>query len=81
MDEAVKALDRLSDGTVDNHKVAHLIKHTVKLEREMAFGTSYFDCFRGIDRRRTEIACVVWGAQALVGFALQSYSTYFFLQA
>lgn len=79
--DAVKALDRLSDGSMDNTAVATLIEHTVNLEKELNFGASYADCFKGVDRRRTEIATVVWCAQSLVGFVMQSYSTYFFLQA
>jgi SP family general alpha glucoside:H+ symporter-like MFS transporter len=66
---------------MDNVEVASLIEHTIKLEKELNFGTSYFDCFKGVDLRRTEIASVCWVAQGLVGFVMQSYSTYFFLQA
>jgi SP family general alpha glucoside:H+ symporter-like MFS transporter len=74
-DAAVKSLDRLSDGSVDNTQVAALMKHTVELEAELNFGSSYWDCFRGVDLRRTEIACVIWVSQALVGFAMQGYNT------
>lgn len=29
--------------------------HTTELEKQMSAGASYFDMFKGIDRRRTEI--------------------------
>ncbi|KAF5685152.1 sugar transporter [Fusarium circinatum] len=50
-------------------------------ERELEQGTSYIDCFRGYNLRRTEIACVTWMIQPLCGFAIVGFSTYFFQQA
>jgi hypothetical protein len=44
----------------------------------MDIGGSYIECFKGTDLGRTEIACIAWGSQSLVGFAVQGYSTYFF---
>ena len=43
--------------------------HTNELEQDMSRGTSYWDCFKGINLRRTEITCVTWAAQALCGSA------------
>lgn len=43
--------------------------------------TSYLDCFRGPDLRRTEITCMVWATQALCGNVLTGYSAYFYEQA
>lgn len=54
---------------------------TNELEKEASSGTRYIDCFKGTDRRRTEIACVVWGIQTLCGSGLMGYSTYFLQQA
>lgn len=54
-----------------------LIQHTVTLERQLDFGVSIMDCFRGVDLRRTEIACIVWSSQIWTQFALAS-GTYFF---
>lgn len=76
-DEALQALDRLSDGTVDNRETLSLIQHTVALERQLDVGSSIRDCFKGTDLRRTEIACVVWSSQIWTQFALAS-GTYFF---
>lgn len=55
--------------------------HTNELEREMEKGTSYLDCFKGVNLRRTEIVCLTWVAQNLCGAGLMGYSTYFYTQA
>ncbi|KAJ4418520.1 hypothetical protein N0V82_005500 [Gnomoniopsis sp. IMI 355080] len=76
-DEALQALDRLSTSDVDNRETLSLIQHTVLLERQLEFGSSMRDCFKGTNLRRTEIACVVWSSQIWTQFALAS-GTYFF---
>ncbi|KAK2757725.1 hypothetical protein FQN54_004694 [Arachnomyces sp. PD_36] len=43
--------------------------------------TTYRDCFRRTDLRRTEITCVAWAIQALCGSSFMGYSTYFYQQA
>jgi len=55
-----------------------MMKATNELEIAISEGTNYWDCFRGTDLRRTEIASVAWIAQAwcgsvLIGFAVQVY--------
>ncbi|KAK8086260.1 Maltose permease MAL31 [Apiospora phragmitis] len=55
--------------------------HTNELEKRVGEGTSYLDCFRGIDRRRTEIACMVFAAQPFCGSSMGGTPTYFFVQA
>jgi SP family general alpha glucoside:H+ symporter-like MFS transporter len=77
-DEAVAALRRLGDDTVNHEDAVALIEHTVNLEREFDFGSSYASCFKGVDRRRTEIAVVCWVAQVLVGWSISGYQAYFF---
>ena len=47
----------------------------------MSEGTSYFDCFKGIDLRRTEIASMCWITQAFCGAALMGYSVQFYQRA
>lgn len=54
---------------------------TNELEKAIETGTGYMDCFKGIDRRRTEIVCVTWAIQNLCGSAFMGYSTYFYEQA
>lgn len=54
---------------------------TNELEKAIETGTGYWDCFKGIDLRRTEIVCVTWSIQNLCGSAFMGYSTYFYEQA
>lgn len=58
-----------------------MIKTTDDLEKAISEGTSYLDCFRGVDLRRTEIASMAWIAQAFCGAALMGYSVQFYQQA
>ena len=54
---------------------------TVQLEVDSTKGSSYIDCFRGPDRRRTEISTIVWTCPILSGLSFAGGSTYFFTQA
>lgn len=65
----------------DPQQAVAMMIHTNELEKSVTKGTSYFDCLRGIDLRRTEICCVVWMSQILCGGGLMSYATYFYEQA
>lgn len=46
--------------------------HTNELEKEVEEGTSYLQCFRGVDLRRTEIACMAFLAQPFSGSGIPS---------
>jgi SP family general alpha glucoside:H+ symporter-like MFS transporter len=46
-------------------------------EKEAESGAGYLDCFKGVDRRRTEITCMVWIIQTLCGSTFMGFSTYF----
>jgi len=85
IEDARRSLARLTtrrDGDdFDLDNTIAMMQHTNHLEKELSAGTSYFDCFRGIDLRRTEIVCGAWAVQQLCGSAFMSYSTYFFRQA
>ncbi|EFX01607.1 alpha-glucoside:hydrogen symporter [Grosmannia clavigera kw1407] len=59
--------------------LAHIVQ-TNEMEKRVTPGTSYWDCFRGIERRRTEIACMAFAGQVLAGSAFAYNSTYFFQQ-
>ncbi|GME87922.1 unnamed protein product [Ambrosiozyma monospora] len=54
---------------------------TVKEEEFIGSGTSYFDCFKGENLRRTRIASMCWLSQNITGSTLMVYSTYFYTQA
>ncbi|KAK5700737.1 hypothetical protein LTR97_005254 [Elasticomyces elasticus] len=53
------------------------IRYTTELETAETAGASFLDCFRGTNRRRTEINCVVWAAQILCGNAILGFSVVF----
>lgn len=44
-----------------------MMQHTNQLEIEVSAGTTYVDCFKGIDRRRTEIVMMIFASQLLSG--------------
>lgn len=88
-EEAEKVLVRLRTGRANNtgkhesvssRRTLALIMHTNKVEEELAIGTSYWDCFKGFELRRTEIGCVVFAGQVLAGTQFAYNSTYFFQQ-
>ncbi|ORX38048.1 general substrate transporter [Kockovaella imperatae] len=55
--------------------------HTNEHERQISEGTSYLDCFKGVDGRRTEIACMAWISQVTCGIWFGGNITYFLEQA
>lgn len=83
LDEAEHSLKRLSQKSdnVDHRQTIALMVHTTKLEKEEKLGTSYFDCFRGTNLRRTEIACGCFLSQITNGGAFAYSPIYFFEQA
>lgn len=73
LEEAAAAMDRLHapHPTVNSqHLVAH-IKETFAIETQLRTGGTYTACFRGTNRRRTEIAIISWTMPALVGYVVQ----------
>lgn len=81
-EKAEKTVLRISniDAARAKNKVAMMVK-TDNLEKELVAGSSYPDCFRGTNLRRTEIACVTFAGQVLSGSAFAYSATYFFEQA
>jgi SP family general alpha glucoside:H+ symporter-like MFS transporter len=84
VDDAKKALLRLTsranpDFSADDTII--MIERTNEYERRITHGTSYSDCFKGENLRRTEIVCMVWAIQILCGSTFMGYSTYFYEQA
>jgi len=81
-EEAEHSLRRLQSKSADidvKHTLATII-HTNALEVQLAVGTTYWDCFKGFERRRTEIACVAFAGQIFSGLIFAYNSTYFFEQ-
>jgi SP family general alpha glucoside:H+ symporter-like MFS transporter len=71
LDKAEVSLKRLAHG-VDPRKTVAMMVHTDQLEQEYESGTTDLDCFRGVDRRRTEIACMAWAIQVFFGLPMVS---------
>src|SRR3954453_14669271 len=55
--------------------------HTNELEIQQTAGTSYWDCFKGVDLRRTELTIGTWLIQQTSGSPMIGWGTYFMLQA
>ena len=67
-DEAKRTLKRLT-------RKVELIKYTNEKEEAELANATYIDCFSGVNRRRTEIACVVFAIQPLTGQGITGYAT------
>ncbi|PCG90701.1 Major facilitator superfamily domain, general substrate transporter [Penicillium occitanis (nom. inval.)] len=83
-EDAVNSLKRLtsdSDADFNPEETVAMMVHTNELEKEVAIGTTYLDCFRGTDLHRTEVSCLIWAAQNLCGSGLMSYSAVFYQRA
>jgi SP family general alpha glucoside:H+ symporter-like MFS transporter len=76
--EAERALERLSSKHVDHKATLRAMIETDRLEVEMETGTSYWDCFKKINVRRTEISVGVFTTQVFSGIYLVGYAAYFF---
>ena len=84
--EALVSIQRLSStrSAASPESTLALIEHTNAIESEdvaSQHSASYLDCFRGIDLRRTEIACMAFAAQIWCGSPLGGTPVYFFVQA
>ncbi|KAL1892654.1 hypothetical protein Sste5346_006940 [Sporothrix stenoceras] len=79
-EEARTVVQKLASPTLADEAddAVALMVETDRLEREVSQGTSYWDCFKGVDLRRTEIVCVSYLAQAWCGTSLMGYSVQFY---
>ena len=77
VDAARKSLKRLVSNQVNPEESLAQIVQTVELEKAMHHSGAIWDCFKGENLIRTEIACGSFFAQMLCGFAIPS-GTYFF---
>lgn len=84
IEEAKRNLRRLRSGqetSVDIDNQIAMMQRTNELELEVTAGTSYSDCFKSVNLRRTEIVCFTWLIQNITGAAFMGYSTAFYEQA
>lgn len=77
-EEAKASLQRTGYGDDVENTLAHM-KETIALETELSANSTYLDCFRGTNLRRTLICAMAYSGQFLSGINLaSSYCTYFF---
>jgi len=86
LDEAQHILKRISTNTNEDEIKGTLamMVHTTEIETQLdnvASQTSYLQCFKGTDRRRTEICCMTFMGQLFSGSCFAYTPTYFFQQA
>lgn len=80
-EEARKSLKRLNQqDSAEIDSELSLIIHTNNQEELLESKSSYWDCFKGVDARRTEIACMVFLGQITSGPWFAAQGTYFFQQ-
>jgi SP family general alpha glucoside:H+ symporter-like MFS transporter len=83
VEEAKRSLDKLatrgkSDYDVDDALALMVVTNThEEISRQ---GVSYLDCLKGVDLRRTEIACCVWMIQVFCGIWYGGNVVYFLQQ-
>ncbi|KAG9237370.1 MFS sugar transporter-like protein [Amylocarpus encephaloides] len=78
LEDAEKSLKRLGGKGVDVKASLRAMVETDRLEVEMETGSSYWDCFKGTNLRRTEISVGVFATQVLSGIYIVGYAAYFF---
>lgn len=85
LDQARAALVRLTNPRANTEfnveDTLAMMIHTNELEIQQTAGTTYLDCFKGVDLRRTEITCLTWVIQQTSGSPMIGWATYFMLQA
>ncbi|KAJ5781316.1 Major facilitator superfamily domain general substrate transporter [Penicillium paradoxum] len=83
LDDAKRSIRRLGGSKTEdqiNGQLAMMV-HTIKIEAEVEAGTTYWECFKGVDLRRTEVCCLTFVGQILSGSSFAYSPTYFFTQA
>jgi SP family general alpha glucoside:H+ symporter-like MFS transporter len=75
-EDAKRSLERLGWSDVDT--VVQSIDQTDRLEQEFLIKSSYVDCYRGTNLRRTEICSMLYVIPMLSGLMMIAYSLYFF---
>ncbi|KAJ5802869.1 Maltose permease MAL61 [Penicillium pulvis] len=83
MDDVRKSLRRLRSNDSSEAEIEDTIammEHTIKIENEMKATSNYWDLFKGVNLRRTEITVFVYLIQELCA-PLVSYIVYFLEQA
>lgn len=80
IEQAKKSLRRLHLKTTDTASILEEIQAAIAAENAIADiqkDTSYWDCFRGTNWRRTRISCGMFAVQQFTGIAFYSQALYF----
>ena len=79
IEAAARVINHLGRGSVDVDLFVQQIQETIAIEEQNKASTTYLDCFRGANRRRTIIALMVFVLQQSTGVVfVLGFSTYFF---
>jgi SP family general alpha glucoside:H+ symporter-like MFS transporter len=85
IEDAKKSLYQLTSRTCgipfEADREISLIEATNEHEKFLSTSSSWADCFKGVNLRRTEIVVVAWIIQTFCGFGLVSYSVVFLQRA
>lgn len=85
LDEARAALLKLTNPKANTsfnvEDTLAMMIHTNEMEIQQSSGTSYIDCFKGVDLRRTEVTVMTWVIQQTSGSPMIGWATYFMIQA
>lgn len=80
LQDAERALCKLDNKTTEeHHQIISQMLHTLHIEAAAESGTTYWDCFKGINLRRTEIVCMTFAGQIFSGSPF-AYGPSYFLQ-
>ncbi|KAL5366195.1 general substrate transporter [Aspergillus floccosus] len=81
-EEALRSIKRLGAKTEEKAQQSlAMIERTVKIEEQMGGSPTLLDLWKGTDRRRTIITCLVYASQNFAGNLIANQATYFFEQA
>jgi len=77
LDQAKRSIERLSSKSekVDPAATVAMMVRTNEIEIQNEVGSTYADCYKGTDLRRTEISCMAWICQVLCGMVVSMPST------
>ncbi|KAH8827910.1 maltose permease [Flagelloscypha sp. PMI_526] len=85
LEEAQQSVRRLASSSYVSDEecknTVALMVHTNELERQLEEGTTYLECFKGIDGRRTEIVMMTFAMQLLSGQNLAGQAIQFLQSA
>lgn len=69
LEDAKRSLRRLHNDMTEEQLAGQLamLVHTINIEAQVESGATYIECFKGVNLRRTEIACIAFAGQVLSG--------------